>query len=318
MSSGNDPSPPPRATACAARVVAEIAADVTWLTDDATGVYGATAQGAVFHVVPSADGGPGEVKTIASGEEQPAWVVVRDGRPAWGSESFAQLVGANADGSGRRILAQGAQSVAAGPGGLYFAGPRGLWTVDWPRATTPRLVAPIDASAYELVVAEPWIVGASATRGVWAYDLDTQAMRDIPQCPDGMCQRKPCNLTLGADGFTVAWHEGPAELLPGKSARAFAFSLRSWQLTKLAGNDGEAGANFVLDGACQLAAGGVKGSDQERWSEVTPGEPVSALEPVASGATEWVWVHGVDPTHARILAGPKGPCCEQALRAARR
>jgi hypothetical protein len=299
-----------RELVCAASTLAEVPGTVTALFAAPDGVYGVTAQDTVFRVASSGDGGPAIASTVASGERQPYPVVVRGGKPVW--LSFSGLFGSEEDG-GRQALAQGVTSVAVGARAVYFSGEAGLSAMDWPTSTSARLIAPVGNDAHGLVVAEPWVVGWSNAGG-WAYNLDTEVLRDVTTCPDDLCRGAPRDWSLSADRKAVTWHEEPADLLPGPNPRAYRLTLGSWKVTVLSGNEGGSWPDFVVDTRCMFSDGMVRGLSQAQWSAVRPGDS-GGLGPVANNGTDWFWVYPMGGGREQILSAPMAPCCDQTLQA---
>lgn len=302
---------------CQARVVAEMTGRVTVvrLRPARDAIYGWTAQDTIFRAA-RADAGWRQVEVLATDRWSKDDVVARDGRVVWLSGSEVHSLGDGDGGEG--TLAVGIESMAPGVKSLYLLTHRGtLWARDWAALTTPHLVAAIGKRGLQIVVAEPWVVGVGLTDGVWAYNLETQAMATIPQCPDDICQFKPGGLSLSTERNRVTWSEGNHDILPGPAPRTFVATMANaapWTVTLLAKDDPP--PEFVLDGSCMFAGGKVKGVSQDRWTDVGIG---FTGEPVADDGSEWLWVSQQDNNpEEQIFAAPKAPCCELALAGAAR
>jgi hypothetical protein len=283
------------------------------------GIFGMTQGDRLFRIAPDGNAGTANVTMLGpAGERATGQLVVRSGRPAW--IASAKLFGLEADGGERIVLASSATAVGEGPAGLYFLGASGdLFSLDWPGSRQVQLVASPHKKADELVVAYPWVVAASTEGDVWAYNLQTRALRDVPQCPDDTCLRAPRDLTSSIDRTLVGWHEGPPMPFMGRDSRSFLFDLSAWTLTKLPAcdNDPGSGADFVLDRQCVYTGRGMRGWHQTRWSYAQGNRLSGEDGPVADDGTNWLWVQRASAgDRAEIWAAPKASCCEEALRSA--
>jgi len=301
---------------CAPRVVAELPDEgAVSLVGTTEGIFGITPRERFFRVGAETDGAQATVSVLGpSGPHPTGSFFVRRGRLAWVASH--ELLGSDSDGRGRSLLASDAFAAALGPADLYVLRASGeLVAMHWPESNATRHVASVRKQAERMVVSYPWIFGASAS-DVWALNLETHALRDVPQCPGDICQRIPRDLGAVANLPLVTWHEGPPMPFMGRDSRAFLFDVAAWKLTQLppADNDPGFGADFVADGRCVYTGNAARGLAQPRWSYVDGNRMVGEDGPVADDGAEWLWIERErDGGRSRLWAAQKVPCCDRAL-----
>jgi hypothetical protein len=319
IASGALPSPKDGGStsrACAPRVVAELPDEgAVSLVGATEGIFGITSGEHLFRVGSETDSTQATVSVLGpSGPHATGSILVRRGHLAWVASH--ELLGADSDGRGRSLLASDAFAAALGPTDLYVLRASGeLVAIPWPESNVTKHVASVRKQAERMVVSYPWLFGASAG-DVWALNLETHALRNVPQCPADTCQRIPRDVGTVASMPLVTWHEGPPMPFMGRDSRSFLFDVAAWTLTQLppADNDPGFGADFVADGRCVYTGNAARALAQARWSYVDGNRMVGEDGPVADNGAEWLWIErGGGGGRSRLWAAPKAPCCDRAL-----
>ena len=292
--------------ACAPTVVAAVPWPVTALFVWGERVYGISREsGAVFAFSTS----DGSVKTLSSSEREPFAIGVRGGQPVWASSEG--VFGSNEDGTNRRVLVSdgGVNTLATAADGVYFTTQSGhLWRADWPQTFAAEDVNKRDdvdlATARELVIVGGWLVYLDRS-DVYAYELAAGRTRTIGGCPGGLCQRKPHDLSASGDGKSLVWHEGEADLMAGRSPRAFSATVGTWSLAELPG-DYESFNQYIVRDRCTYGPATFKRTGEREWSRLDTG---AGMAPIADDAARWYWTESTADGHSRIMAATKAGCC---------
>lgn len=282
------PSAPHAPSVRGAVYVADIPAPLDALAATGTTLFAVSKErGQVYALeLASADHAP-SLRVLSSAEREPFAVVARDGMAIWASaDGVFTFDEARAQ---RRALIEGrpVRALAVGAGGVYFATHDALWRGDWPRSSVVTELAR-EVNVDELVALDRWLVGRGG-RTLFRVDLATGARSELPSTD----QRKPHDLST--DGRLVLWHEGEADLLPGREPSAFvADSSASWQARRLEGT-------FDSSDSLLLRAGIVYG--QAKCAPVRSGawrrfdshdrQTAIGVSPVTDDARSWYWVEGV-------------------------
>ena len=286
--------------------VAELDVPVHALVASRDALYGLGRwSGVVFSVALSGEAG-GSVRKLSTSEREPFAIVARAGSPVWASREG--VFTCEPDGRERRALFESDAVVAltASPHGIVFSDASAIWRIEWPQAAKPiRLVDGVDAE--EVVATDETLVWIERSPGsVRALDLKSGAQRQLASRG-----RKGHDLSLSNDGHSVVWHDGEADLLPGRDPRAFWADTLTGAVRELPGSY-ESSKNYLLRGACVFGPAMCKHSALVDWTRLDTGEGVA---PVADDARSFFWVApapapgGSSPNRWRILSAPKDACC---------
>ncbi|APR81887.1 Hypothetical protein A7982_07236 [Minicystis rosea] len=226
-----------------------------------------------------------DASVLSSAEHEPFAVVVRREKPVWATADGVFT----ADGTnGRRALASGSiRALASGPDGVYYATEDAIWRADGSRAAPTKVVNDVQVRD-ELVVVGRSLVWREG-REMWRFDLDRSTRTKLS--PD--TQRKPHGLAT--DGHLVFWHEGDADLLPGRSPNAFvADPSKGWEIRTLEG-DYESNRDYLIDDGSVFTEGKCGLLARAGFREFALHDPDIAVGPsvVAANARSWYWSEGV-------------------------
>jgi hypothetical protein len=289
-----------------ARTVAELDVPIHALVGSRDGLFGVGRHdGVIFSVTLSGDAG-GSVRKLSVSEREPFAIVARAGNPVWASREG--VFTCEPDGRERRALFESGAIVAltASPHGVVFSDGKAIWRIEWPQAAKPiRLADGVDAE--EVVATDETVVWIERSPGsVSALDLKSGARRQL--APAG---RKGHDLSLSNDGHSVLWHEGEADLLPGRDPRAFLADTLTGAIRELPGAY-ESSKDYLLRGACVFGPATCKPVALVDWTRLDTGEGEA---PIADDAGSFYWVTpapvpcGSYPNRWRILSAPKTLCC---------
>lgn len=284
----HEPSAPHAPSVRGAVYVTDIPAPVDALAVTGTTLFAVSKErGQVYALeLARADRAP-SLRVLSSAEREPFAVLARDGRPIWASaDGVFTFDEARAQ---RRALMEGrpVRALAVGAGGVYFATHDALWHGDWPRSSVVTVLAR-DVDVDELIALDRWLVWRSG-RTLFRLELATGARSELPSTG----QRKPHDLST--DGRHVLWHEGEADLLPGREPAAFvADSSASWAARRLEGT-------FDASDRLLLRAGIVYGqakcaplgSGAWRRFDSRDRQTSIGVSPVTDDARSWYWVEAV-------------------------
>jgi hypothetical protein len=239
-------------------------------------------------------------REIATGEREPFAVVVRGSEPVWASRTG--VFSSHDDGGNRTELVKSDQvrALGAGPHDILFSDDIAIWRLEWPQAKKPvRVVS--DASADEVVGTEETIAWIEHGSGdVFVFDLKATTRRQL-----AAHQRKPHDLAVAGDGHSVSWHEGEADLLPGREPRAYLSDTVTGAIHELAGEFASS-AEYRVRGPCVFGPGVCRPVALVGWTPfgTQPGEA-----PVTDDGTRLYWVESADGGLWRIVSSLKASCC---------
>ncbi len=262
-------------------------------------------RGVVFSVATTGDAGKG-VFELSTVEKEPFALVVRAGSPVWASREGVFVC--DPDGHDRRplVTSDTVRALTSSPHGLVYSDAGGLWRMEWPQAKKAVRLAE-DVFADEVVATDEAVVWLDRGSGsAWTLDLKSGARRAI-----GSTERKPHDLSLSNDGKTVLWHEGEADLLPGREPRAFLADTVSFAVREVPGEFASA-SRYLLRGACLYGPAVCKPMAFVDWTRLDSGE---GQAPVADDADRFYWVaqdsSGAERASARsrIVSASKAVCC---------
>jgi hypothetical protein len=171
--------------------------------------------------------------------------------------------------------------------------------VDWPKSTAAAKVVG-GVFADELIATERYLVWVTHSEGsTWVFDLATNRTTEALRR-----QRKPHDLGVSRDGRTIFWHEGEADLLPGRTARAFEMDSTTLEVRDVtdASDPSEPG---LLDGACAYGPGQVKRRGPGPWHTIGGG---AGRSPMADDDERWFWLEDT-PDGPHIVSARKDACC---------
>jgi len=288
------------------RTVAELDVPIHALVASREALFGVGRwNGVVLSVALSGETG-GAVRKLSSSEREPFAIVARAGSPVWASREG--VFTCEPDGRERRALfeSDAIVALAASPHGIVFSDAKAIWRLEWPQAAKPiRLVDGVDAE--EIVATDEtivWIDGSPSS--VRALDLKSSAQRQL--APRG---RKGHDLSLANDGHSVLWHEGEADLLPGRDPQAFSADTLTGAIRELPGAY-ESSRGYLLRGACVFGPAACKPVARVDWTRLDTGEGEA---PVADDPKSFYWVApapapaGSAVSRWRILSASKDACC---------
>jgi hypothetical protein len=258
-------------------------------------------RGVVFSVDLSSEAG-GAVRELSASERDPFALVVRAGSPVWASRDGVFVC--DPDGHARQKLAEGEaiRALGAGPHGIVFADESALFRMEWPSAAKPVRLA-TGVAADEVLATDEAVVWIDRGAGsVWSFDLASGDRKELART-----QRKPHDLALGSDGHSVFWHEGEADLMPGREPRAFLADTVSGALRELPGVY-DSSSHYVVQRACVFGPARCKSLLRVDWMRLDSGEGDG---PVAEDARSFYWVGAVGDggSRWRISGASKGVCC---------
>ena len=291
--------------ACTKIVVAVVREPIDALAVAASTIYAVSrARGDVLAIAKTSRAGASDpdasARTFGGPSREPFAIVVRGDRPAWATGEG--VFGADADGAHPRALLRNdtVSALAAGPRGVYAATrvPDAIWRIDWPQVTSAEIVVR-DASASELVAtasALAWI--RRDVRGVATYDLDTHATRTLARD-----QRKPHDLSAAAGA--LLWHEGEADLAPGRDPSAFQADLRSGTVTSAVGAY-DSSNRYLVRSPYIYGAGVCKRSEDATFRRIDSGE---GQPPITDDDKRVYWIEDRHDGQWRIVAIDKDLCC---------
>jgi hypothetical protein len=289
-----------------ARTVAELDVPIHALVASRDALFGVGRHdGVIFSVALSGDAG-GSVRRLSVSEREPFAIVARAGSPVWASREG--VFTCDPDGRERRALYESDAIVAltASPHGIVFSDGKAIWRIEWPQAAKPIRLAD-EAFANEVVATDETVVWIERSPGsVSALDLKSGARRQL--APAG---RKGHDLSLSNDGHSVLWHEGEADLLPGRDPRAFSADTLTGAIRELPGAY-DSSKTYVLRGACIFGPATCKPVALVDWTRLDTGE---GEPPIADDAGTFYWVAptpvpvGSYPNRSRILSASKALCC---------
>lgn len=238
-------------------------------------------------------------RVIASKEREPFAVVIRGASVAWASDEG--VVAAGLDGKGRQVLlpSPGVAAIAPGSSGLFVAvrHPAAIWRLNWPGSGASTVVVP-DAHADELVVAGDHLAWVHTSGAVMTHDLTRGVTRTIADN-----QRKPHDLSVFRG--TIAWHEGEAELLPGRAPGAFTADLQTGVVTPAVGAQ-DSSNRYLPRGARIYGAAVCKAAHETTFQRLDSGE---GEPPITDDAERWYWARDEHDGSYQILAADKSACC---------
>jgi hypothetical protein len=263
--------------------------------------------GLVFAISEEGDG-PGALREIAKGEREPSALATRAGKPVWASQDGVFV--SDEDGGNRKTLVGGraVRCLGSGPHDILFCDEKGIWRIEWPAASTPIQVVD-EVVADEVVGTVEHVVWLTHGKGgkVWAFDLKSRTRREL-----GDLQRKPHDLSLSNDGHSVFWHEGEADLLPGRNPMAFLADTVTGSVRELAGAY-ESSSAYLLHGPCVFGPGECKPLAQVDWITLGHGSSGGTSDrALAADSAHLFWVEedraGEGETW-RIVSTPLSFCC---------
>jgi hypothetical protein len=262
-----------------------------------------SALGTVFAIALEGDGA-GPVREIAKGEKEPFALVVRAGKPVWASADGVYTC--DEDGGNRRVLVAGrrVRGLGVGPHDVLYGDERAVWRIEWPAASTPIQVVD-EAFADEVLATVEHVVWLEHGKagGVWEWDLKSRTRQRLGD------SRKPHDLSLSNDGRAVLWHEGEADLLPGRDPRAFLADTVTGAVRELAGEYASSSA-YVLRGPCAFGPGICKPVALVDWIALDQGGTDGV---VAADSSSLYWVETPAPDRSmtawRIVGAPLASCC---------
>jgi len=295
-----------RSTVTHARTVAELDVPIQALVASRDALFGVGRHdGVIFSVALSGDAG-GSVRKLSTSEREPFAIVARAGSPVWASREG--VLTCDADGRERRALYESDAIVAltASPHGIVFSDGKAIWRIEWPQAAKPIRLAD-DVDAREVVATDETVVWIERSPDrVSALDLKSGARRQL--APGG---RKGHDLSLSNDGHSVLWHEGEADLLPGREPRAFSADTLTGAVRELPGAY-DSSKDYLLRGACVFGPATCKPVALVDWTMLDTGEGES---PLADDGGSFYWVApapapgGSHPNRWRVLSAARALCC---------
>lgn len=289
--------------------VADIPAPVDALAATSTALYAVSKDRGLVFAVPLNPPNAGAAKILSSSEHEPFAIVVRGNEPIWAT---ANGVFAADEKGGRRALMNGVQvrAVTTGPNAVYVAVDDAIWRIDGSHSSVP---AKVTTNAYvdELVVVGRSLVWRDG-RQLWRFDLDDGKRTKLS--PDN--QRKPHDLST--DGKVVFWHEGEAELLPGRNPDAFLVDpSKSWGPRELPGGFGawESADDYLVSNGYIYGAAKCKSVAQTEWQQFNSNDPQTSQggAPVSENERSWYWIEmicadGGCGEGSRIFSVDKSAC----------
>jgi hypothetical protein len=297
---------PEDSRASATRTVAEVDGPVDALVGARDVLFGlSSSRGVVFAVTLSGEAG-GSVRELSAMEKEPFAVVVRAGSPVWASREGVFVSDPDGKRRQRLVTSDAIHALASSPHGIVYSDGASIWRVEWPQAAKAIRLAE-GVSADELVATDEAIVWLDRGAGeAWALDLKSGAKRQLAQA-----ERRPHDLSLSNDGHAVAWHEGEADLLPGRAARAFLADTLSGAIRELPGAY-ESASRYLLRGSCAFGPAECKPVALVDWTRLLDTGPPdeAALPPVADDAESFFWVApSSSEKRWRIVSARKDACC---------
>jgi hypothetical protein len=284
------------------RTVAEIEGPIDALAAGRDVLFGVESQrGVVFSVTLSGDAA-GSVRELATGEREPFALVARAGSPVWASREGVFVC--DPDGRARRqlVASERIRALASGPHGIVFSDDESVWRMEWPQASKAiRLAEGVDAR--EIVATEEAVVWLERWPGsAWMLDLKSDSRKQL--APAG---RKGHDLSLANDGHSVVWHEGEADLLPGREPKAFLADTLSGAVRELQGAY-ESSSRYIVRGSCVLGPATCKPMSLVDWKRLDKGE---GQAPIADDSDSFYWVaNGPGPRPRwKVVAARKQACC---------
>jgi hypothetical protein len=272
-----------------------------------------TTHGEIFSIALDAQGAP-NMLTLHTGERAPITVRVVGDTLVWAGADgvFASKL----SGQGRRALKTGASVRALTSDGnrVYFATENDLWQLDMrdmrdmrgahaPSPTAQRVARGVVVD--ELVAVGTTLVWRDG-RELWRLDLASGGRTQLP------ASRKPHGLAT--DGRQLFWHEGEADLLPGREPRALAADGQTWSIRELPGAYDSAD-QYLIDGTQVFGPGRCKHIDLRAWMAIASDDPHTSLgvSPIAANAATWFWAEmlcqdgGCGPS-MRVFAADRAHC----------
>lgn len=251
----------------------------------------------------SPSGASAPARVIASNVREPFAVVVRGACVAWASAEG--VFAARLDGQDRQPLlpSPDAVAIALGPSDLFVAirNPPAIWRVSWPGTGASTVVVP-GATADELVAEGDHLAWSDVSGSVTTYDLVKGVARTI-----AANHRKPHDLTVS--GGILSWHEGEAELLPGREPRAFTADLQTGVVTPAVGAR-DSFNRYILRGTNIYGAAVCKATHEPTFHRLDTGE---GEPPITDDAARWYWVRDRHDGSHEIVAADKVACCPPAV-----
>jgi len=284
---------------CHSTVVGTFAGSVDALTiEGSLLILASRSTGQIASLDLAASGANTPARVIASKEQAPFAVVVQGTSAVWASDEG--VVASDLQGKERHVLlpSSGVAAIALGSGGLFVAvrDPAAIWRLSWPGSGAATRIVP-DAYADELVADGDHLAWLNTAGSVRTWDLKKGAIRVLADN-----QRKPHDLS--ASRGIIAWHEGEAELLPGREPGAFTADLQTGVVTPAVGAQ-DSFNRYLTRGARIYGAAVCKAAQESAFLRLDSGE---GEPPVADDAARWYWIQGRDG-ETQILAADKSACC---------
>jgi hypothetical protein len=289
----------------ALRTVAMIDGPIDALAAGRDALFGIESErGVVFSVALSGDAA-GAVRQLAVGEREPFALVVRAGSPVWASREGVFVC--DPDGHARRqlVASEHIRALASGPHGVVFSDDDALWRMEWPQASKAvRLAEGVDAR--ELAATDEAVVWLERWPGsAWMLDLKSGSRKEL--APAG---RKGHDLSLANDGHSVMWHEGEADLLPGREPKAFLADTLSGAVRELPGAYLSYN-RYLMRGTCVLGPATCKSTSLVDWKHLDKGE---GRAPIADDSDSFYWVSSpgardTSNSASKVVATRKQTCC---------
>ncbi|MCL2448756.1 MAG: hypothetical protein FWD17_07415 [Polyangiaceae bacterium] len=290
--------------ACAPRVIVDVDGPVDALASSGAEIFAVLGERGTIVAVSTEPAHGGAVRIVSSSEHNPFAIIIRKGRPVWASLDGLVEGIALAQGVERRQLATTndiSAIASAEDGTLYFAttDPPAIWLLELD-GTRKRVVGP-QTGADELLVQDRWVVWTDRNVGsVSSYDTVTHRLAVL-----GRDQRRPHDLS-GADAH-VRWHEGEADLLPGRAAESFVADLATRHLERVREDD-SAPSRVLLRANALYGEARCKRVTDSSWQRLDDGE---GAPPVADDRQRWYWTTILPGGRWRVWSADKAMCCAQ-------
>ncbi len=290
--------------------VADVTGPVDAMFATATVLYGVSKdRGELFSVALNDSHAQPRIQLLSTSEHAPFAILVFANKLVWATADGVFV--SDTDGSGRRTLKSGRlmHALTSSKNGVFFASGDSLWHVEWTPSTQPLAAKKIanDVSADELVALDGSLIWRDR-RELWRLNLSSGKV--VKLSPDS--HRKPHGLST--DGRVVFWHEGEADLLPGREPLGFVAENSNWTIHEAPG-EYASWTEFVIRDKYIYGPAQCKALMQEEWIRFNSDDPQTSIgpTPVTDNESRWYWVEalcedGGSCIRSRIVAADKGAC----------